>query len=173
MNAIQKYFSFRQSLIDQYTNGDMTKREYLKANYDAVINNDIGPFENVDTVEKAFYNYQYYNALANQMKAVSTESCLDYELKKAYRSDSNYYYRQKDHATLKALRLLDYRGIDAYFIKVKSKNLKNRLFEILIPEYNMILHSTSEVILNNLKDQGVFEPNIKKSVIDHYINQRY
>ena len=66
MNAIQKYFKYRQSLIDQYTKGDMTKREYLRKNYEAVVYGDIGPFRNMDTVEKALFNYQYYNALELQ-----------------------------------------------------------------------------------------------------------
>ena len=87
MNQIQKYFRYRQSLIDQYKKGDMTKREYLQMNYDAVINNGINPFKNIDTVEKALYNYQYYNALAKQMKSISTESDMDYEIKKDYREN--------------------------------------------------------------------------------------
>ena len=66
MNAIQKYFKYRQSLIDQYAKGDMTKREYLQKNYEAVVYGDIGPFRNMDTVEKALFNYQYYNALELQ-----------------------------------------------------------------------------------------------------------
>ena len=72
MNAIQKYFKYRQSLIDQYAKGDMTKREYLQKNYEAVVYGDIGPFRNMDTVEKALFNYQYYNALAKENKTIST-----------------------------------------------------------------------------------------------------
>ena len=56
MNAIQKYFKYRQSLIDQYAKGDMTKREYLQRNYEAVVYGDIGPFRNMDTLEKALFN---------------------------------------------------------------------------------------------------------------------
>ena len=47
MNAIQKYFKYRQSLIDQYAKGDMTKREYLQRNYEAVVYGDISPFRNI------------------------------------------------------------------------------------------------------------------------------
>lgn len=54
MNAIQKYFKYRQSLIDQYAKGDMTKREYLQKNYEAVVYGDIGPFRNMDTVERRY-----------------------------------------------------------------------------------------------------------------------
>ena len=58
MNAIEKYFRYRQSLIDQYVKGDMTKREYLQANYEAVVYNDIKPFKNIDNVRKGLFNYQ-------------------------------------------------------------------------------------------------------------------
>ena len=82
MNAIQKYFKYRQSLIDQYAKGDMTKREYLQKNYEAVVYGDIGPFRNMDTVEKALFNYQYYNALAKENKTISTTRDIGYERKR-------------------------------------------------------------------------------------------
>ncbi len=173
MNAIQKYFKYRQSLIDQYAKGDMTKREYLERNYEAVVYGDIQPFRNIDTVEKALFNYQYYNALAKQMKSVSTTKDLDYELKQDYREKSNYYYSKKDRATLAALRMLDFHGVEAYFIKIRSKFLKGKLFEINIPEEEIILHSTSPLILKCLREEGVFQEESKKSLIDDYVNRRY
>ena len=145
MNAIQKYFKYRQSLIDQYAKGDMTKREYLQKNYEAVVYGDIGPFRNMDTVEKALFNYQYYNALAKENKTISTTRDMDYELKR------------EDRATLTALRMLDFRGVVAYFVKVRSRFLKGKLFEIVIEEENIILHSTSPLILNCLREEGVFQ----------------
>jgi len=152
----------------------MTKREYLRMNYDAVLNNDIGPFTNVDTIEKGLYNYQYYNALAKQMKYESTAYDMDWELKKEYRQQSNFYYSRKDEATRKVLRMLDYKGVEAYFVKVKSKALKGRLFEIVIHDYqNMILHSTSESLLNKLREEGVFSEGSRVSLIDGYVNQKY
>ncbi len=81
MNAIQKYFRYRQNLIDQYMKGDMTKREYLQKNYEAVVYGDIGPFTNTDSVEKALFNYQDYNALAKEQKSISTTKDMDYELR--------------------------------------------------------------------------------------------
>lgn len=173
MNGIQKYFKYRQSLIDQYKKGDMTKREYLKMNYDAVMNNDIRPFKNIDTVEKALYNYQYYNALAKQMKSISTERGMDFELKNDYREKSDYYYYKKDKATTKVLNMLDYRNMEAYFVKVRSKYLKGKLFEIVIPDHDVILHSTNTLILKNLRDEGVFTEGSRISLIDEYINHRY
>ena len=130
MNAIQKYFKYRQSLIDQYAKGDMTKREYLQKNYEAVVYGDIGPFRNMDTVEKALFNYQYYNALAKENKTISTTRDMDYELKRDYLEKSNYYYSRKDRATLTALRMLDFRGVVAYFVKVRipSRSCTERPF---------------------------------------------
>ena len=175
MNAIQKYFKYRQSLIDQYAKGDMTKREYLQKNYEA----DIGMFfyiggnDSMDTVEKALFNYQYYNALAKENKTISTTRDMDYELKRDYLEKSNYYYSRKDRATLTALRMLDFRGVVAYFVKVRSRFLKGRLFEIVIEEENIILHSTSPLILNCLREEGVFQEESRKSLIDEYVNHRY
>ena len=173
MNAIQKYFKYRQSLIDQYAKGDMTKREYLQRNYEAVVYGDIGPFHNMDTLEKALFNYQYYNALAKEMKSISTTHDMDYELKQDYIEKSNYYYAKKDKATLRALRILDFQGIEAYFIKIRSRFLKGKLFEILIAEENIILHSTNTLILKCLREEGVFFEESRKSVIDDYVNHRY
>ncbi|MDD5945101.1 MAG: hypothetical protein PUD43_05230 [Clostridia bacterium] len=173
MNAIEKYFRYRQSLIDQYVKGDMTKREYLQANYEAVVYNDIKPFKNVDTVLKGLFNYQYYNARAKEKKQASTIKDLDYDEKKEYIDSCNYYYGKKDRATLKVLELLDFKGVEAYFIKVRSKELKGKLFEIVLTEYNMILHSTNELILKRLREENVFCEESKKSLIDGYINQRY
>ena len=173
MNAIEKYFAYHQCLIDQYGRGDMTKQEYLQKNYEAVIYGDIGPFRNMDTIEKALFNYQYYNALAKEAKLVSTSGGMEYELKKDYQQQSNYYYHKKDQATLRALHLLDFEEVDAYFVKVKSHYLKGKLFEILLPVYDMILHSTSTVILVKLREEGVFTEGSRKSKIDTYINGRY
>ncbi len=56
LNALQKYFNYRQALIDQYIKGDMSKREYLERNLDAVLSLNIKPFKNADTVDKALFN---------------------------------------------------------------------------------------------------------------------
>ncbi len=173
LNALEKYFRYRQSLIDQYVKGDMTKREYLQANYEAVVYNDIKPFKNIDTVLKGLFNYQYYNARAKEKKQASTIRDLSFDEKKEYLDSCNYFYSRKDRATLKVLELLEYKGVEAYFIKVRSKELRGKLFEIILTDYNMILHSTNELILKRLIEEEVFSEGSKKSLIDGYINQRY
>lgn len=169
MNALQKYFNYRQALIDQYIKGDMTKREYLDKNLDAVLSLNIKPFKNVDTVDKALFNYQYYNAMAKDCKMGAYG---EYEYQ--FHEKTDYYYSQKDKATMRVLQLLDYSGVRAYHISVRSKELKNKLFEIILTEYNnVILHSTNKIIKNRLMDEGCFESGTKKSLIDYYINHRY
>lgn len=172
MNALQKYFNYRQALIDQYMKGDMTKREYLQRNLDAVLSLNIKPFKNVDTVDKALFNYQYYNAMAKDAKINSTGN-TDKEYEHILYEKSNYYYHKKDRATMRVLELLDYANMDAYYIKVKSKYLKNKLFEIILEDTNTVLHSSNELILKRLKEERVFSEGVKRSVIDSYINQRY
>lgn len=161
MNKLQKYFAYRQSLIEQYIKGDMSKNEYLQENLNAVLSLDIKPFKNVDTVDKALFNYQYYNAMAKDEKA------------QGFNEKADYFYYKKDKATYKVLELIDYVGVEAYFIRVNSKYLKGKLFEIVLLDYNMILHSLNEGIINKLRNENIFDENIHKSLIDGYINQKY
>jgi hypothetical protein len=160
MNEIEKYFHRRQGLIDQYVKGDMTKSEYLSSNLEMVLALRPEPFKNTDTLEKCLFNYQYFNALA----------------KDARRNDplsTDYFYSKKDKATMAALRILDCRNVTAYFIRVRSPSLKGKLFEIIIHDWQMILHSASASILNRLREEGVFKEEVRESLIDGYINQKY
>ena len=59
------------------------------------------------------------------------------------------------------------------FERLINFGLKNKLFEIILHDKNMILHSTSKVVLNRLKNENVFNDTVKKSLIDEYINHRY
>lgn len=172
MDTLGKYFRYRQSLIEQYLKGDMSKREYLASNLDAVLALNIKPFKYVDSVNKGLFNYQYYNAMAKEAK-MEASLYNDKEVKKIYTEKSDYYYSKKDKATLKVLELKDFQNVKAYYIKVRSKELKSKLFEIVLEDNNMILHSANEMILKRLKEERVFEDVKKKSLIDNYINQRY
>ena len=172
MNEIEKYFKKRQSLINQYIKGDLSKKEFLIKNYNAVIYSDIGPFENVDSVLKGLFNYQFYNALAKESKGLSGRGSIPREVKNFYLGEANRYYRKKDQATLAVLKKLDFKGIQAYPVKVRSKYLKNRLIEIIIEDYDMILHTTSPFIEEKLKEECVLNEK-RHSVIDGYVNQKY
>ncbi len=172
MNALQKYFDYRQALIDQYVKGDLTKKEYLNKNLDAVLALKDEPFKRVDSVEKGLFNYQFFNAMAKDAY-MEARKYSDKEFCYIYTEQVDYYYDRKDGATMKILELLDFRDVESYFIKVKSRDLKNRLFEIILKEKGMILHSTSEAILNRLREENCFSEGVRKSVIDGYINHKY
>ena len=171
MNALQKYFNYRQALIDQYIKGDMTKREYLQRNLDAVLSLGIKPFKHIDNIDKGLFNYQYYNALAKDASMAARS--VDSENALIYNEKCSYYYSKKDKATMKILELAEFKDVEAYIIRVRSKELKNKLFEIILENKNMVLHSMNPAILNKVKEEGVFTEGTRKSVIDGYINHRY
>lgn len=150
----------------------MTKEEYLDSNLDAVLSLRDKPFKYVDNVEKGLFNYQYYNAMAKACRMEKRGS--DSEEGLIIQDKINYFYDCKDRATMKVLRLVEYENVEAYFIKVRSRFLSGRLFEILMKDYEgIVLHSQNEGILNKLREMGVFKEGARKSVIDYYINSKY
>jgi hypothetical protein len=173
-NKFEQFLKNRQSLIEQYAKGDLTKDEFIEANYRCINALDIKPFQKIDNVKKAIYNYQYYNVLAKYYQKRAHDINKRNESREDFLELSDYYYSRKDRVTEKLLKLLDFRGVEAYFVKVNSPNLKRKLFEIVIKDYdNVILHSKNETILNMLIRENVFIPEEKKSLVDSYINQKY
>jgi hypothetical protein len=174
LNKFEQFLKNRQNLIDQYTKGDLTKEEFIEENYACINALDIKPFQKIDNVKKAIYNYQYYNVLAKYYQKRAHDLNKRNLSREEFFELSNYYYSRKDNVTEKLLKLLDFRGVEAYYVSVKSPNLKKRLFEIVLFDYdNVILHSTSEIILNMLIYENVFIKEERKSLIDSYINQKY
>ncbi|SHJ34209.1 hypothetical protein SAMN02745975_01873 [Geosporobacter subterraneus DSM 17957] len=177
-NVFDKFFKHRESLIRQFKKGDISKREFLEEHYNFIQQLNLKPFERrIDSFEKGLYNYQYFNMLAKYcyMKAKDVKLQQKHpRLAEKFLEDSNYYYYQKDRSTMKLLEFLDFRNIEAYFVKVKSPGLKDKLFEIVLKDYeNVIFHSKSTWLLERLKNEGVFLEGKKKSIIDSYINEKY
>ncbi|SHH65845.1 hypothetical protein SAMN02745135_01561 [Caloranaerobacter azorensis DSM 13643] len=176
-SLFDKFFNHRDALIIQYINGDITKREFLKLNFEYIQKMNVKPFSRIDSFEKGMYNYQYYNMLAKYyymtaMDIKKKNKHFDYY--RACIDEANYYYNLKDRATLKLLRFLKFKNVEAYFIKVQSRFLKDKLYEIDLKDYeNAILHSKSPWLLKILKDEGVFFEGVRKSLIDSYINEKY
>ncbi len=171
------FFENRSSLIIQYANGDISKKEFLEYNFDFVQGMNLKPFRRIDSFEKGMYNYQYYNALAKYYTMLAKDIKRSGKHNKYYtyyRNMGNDYYHQKDKATLQLLRFLEFKNVEAYFIKVESKYLKDKLYEIVLLDYKeAIFHSKSLWLLNILKEEGVFIEGTKKSLIDEYINEKY
>ncbi|MFP4698520.1 MAG: DUF6648 family protein [Eubacteriales bacterium] len=169
------FFEHRENLIFQYKKGDLTKDEFIEENYNYIISMDAKPFKKIDYMNKAIFNYQYYNALAKyyQKKAHYLPN-HNLKQKQIFFDNTNYYYKKKDNTTIQTLKLIDYKNVRAYCVKVKSSNLKNKLFEIVFDDYeNLIFHSTSPFIKERLIEEGVFQNTKKTSVIDSYINQKF
>lgn len=174
LNKFEQFLKNRQSLIEQYSKGDLTKEEFIEANFRCVHALDIKPFYKIDNVKKAIYNYQYYNVMAKYYQKRAHDLSKRYEGREDFLEQANYYYSRKDDVTMKLLKLLDFRGIEAYFVKVKSPNLKNKLFEIVLKDYdNVILHSKNEILLNLLIYENAFSNEERRSLVDSYINQKY
>ncbi len=173
-NKFDQFLRNRQSLIDQYVKGDLSKEEFIEENYRSVNALDIKPFQKIDNVKKAIYNYQYYNVLAKYYQKKAHDTSSRNAARQDYLELANHFYSKKDHVTEKLLKLLDFRGVEAYFVKVKSPNLKNKLFEIVVRDFDdFILHSKNQNILNMLRYENVFIEEERRSVVDSYINQKY
>lgn len=171
------FFDHRSSLIIQFNNGDISKREFLEYNFDLVRKTNLKPFLRVDTYEKGMFNYQYYNVLAKYYTMLAKEIRNTRKHQKYYTyylNKGNNYYHEKDRAALSLLRYLEFRGVEAYYIEVQSKLLKDKLYEIVLLDYKeAIFHSKAQWLLDILREEGVFIEDKKTSLIDEYINERY
>jgi len=174
INKFEQFLRNRQSLIEQYAKGDLSKDEFIEENYRAVNALGIKPFEKIDNIKKAIYNYQYYNVLAKYHQKRAHDAGKYDASREDMLTLADHYYSKKDKVTEKLLKLLDFQGVEAYYVKVRSQNLKKKLFEIVLKDYdNIILHSKSETILAILIRENVFQQGERKSLVDNYINEKY
>lgn len=177
-DVFDRFFQHRNSLFIQFNNGDITKREFIEEHYYFIQKLNLKPFKHrIDSFEKGIYNYQYYNMVAKYCYMKSKDKKLmekHPQVARKYKQKAGYYYNQKDWSTLKLLEHLDFQNVEAYFIKVKSKALKDKLYEIVVKDFkDVVLHSKNVSMLKRLRDEGVFEEVVRKSLIDDYINQKY
>lgn len=176
-SGFDTFFDNRDSLIVQFKNGEISKREFLQFNFDFVQSLGVKPFDKIDSFEKGMYNYQYFNTLAKYYSMMGVDlkrEGKDYKYFKDYLNKANYFYNEKDKSTLKLLRFLEFKNTEAYFIRVESEKLKNKLFEVVLTNYEYaIFHSKSNWLLKILRDKKVFIEEKKLSLIDEYINEKY
>ncbi len=173
----EDFFEHRSYLIMQYNNKDITKREFIERNFNYFNTPNSRPFLKVDSYEKGMYNYQYYNGLAKYYRMLAKEIRFDKSLRRTYNDYlnlSNKYYNEKDQATLQILNLQEFQNCEAYFIKMESEKLKNKLYEIVLNDKKeAILHSKAPWLLKIIRDNGIFSENLRNSLISDYINERY
>lgn len=176
-NIFQRFFKEREGLIQQFKKGDISKKEYIEEGYYSLQRLDIKPFMRIDSFEKAIYNYQYYNTMAKfyYLRAQENKKYGKHpeEIKEMLKKVDEFYYK-KDQATLKAVEMKDYYGVEAYYIQVTSQYLKRKLYEIVFDDHpEVILHSTSQWLLNRFQDEGIFSEGVRRSLIANYVNEKY
>lgn len=172
--VFEEFFKNRDFLIGEYSDGIITKKEFLKKNFKFIKKLDLKPFFDIDGYEKGIYNYQYYNSIAKYYKMMSSENKKGFIKKKEYLELANMYYYKKDISIVKLLEYLNFKNVDSYYIEVKSNKLKDKLYEIVLKDYKYaILHSKSKWVLEVLEKNKIFSETVKKSVIDEYINESY
>lgn|SRR5690625_2879958 len=171
------FFEQRSYLIFQFEGGEISKKEFLEQNYNLVRKTNIRPFLRIDSYEKGMFNYQYYNVLAKYHNMLAKETKNTRRHKRYYPyylNKGNNYYHEKDKAALGLLKHLKFKGIEAYYIDVESRVLKDELYEIVLLDYKeAIFHSKSKWLLDILREEGVFIEGVKTSLIDEYINEKY
>lgn len=176
-SKFDRFFENREALIIQFKMGDMTKREYLETSFNFITALDLKPFKKIDNFKKGMFNYQYYNMLAkyNYMRALDIKNGGKHpELYKQLIDKTNFFYHKKDQATAALLEIVEYRNVEAYYIKVRSGYLKDRLYEIVLKDYeNTVFHSRSKWLMDILIREKIFLEGTRRSVIDDYINERY
>lgn len=176
ISLFDKFLDDRSSLIYKYMDGEISKTEFLKGNFHKVKEIDIKPFKKIDSFKKGMYNYQYYNVIAKYyaMKARENKDLNRNDDYNYYRDKRNQYYHEKDKSTLDLLEYLDFKNIQAYYVKMESEFLDGQLYEIVLLDFDeAIFHSKSYWLLKILQKKGVFLSGKKKSIIDEYINEEY
>ena len=176
-NLFEVFFEKRHSLIIQFNNGDLTKKEFLKENFNFITSLNIKPFIKIDSFEKGMFNYQYYNSLAKYYLMLVNEIKNTNKHRKyfvEYKNTGLSLYHQKDLTTISILRLVDFENVDAYYVKTNSKFLNGKLYEIVLSDYKeAIFHSKALWLIDILREKNVFSEKKKESVIDSYINKLY
>lgn len=172
----EQFFEQRRILIKRLEANELTKSEYVEETYAFIKSLNMEPSNGpVTSIEEGLYNYQYYNMLAKYYRQEA--QALKYKdpfKAKDYRDLVEKYYKNKDSVTVKLLEYLEYKGVESYYVHIKSRNLRGRLIEIVLTDYDLaVLHTMNDHIIKKLKKNNVLRKGQHKSVIDDYINTKY
>jgi len=172
---LKEFFDHRDRLITALEGGEIDKAAFVRGNYEFFLSGDHGPYEKALTLEEGLYNYQYYNTVAKYLRIQARE--LKYKdpfVAVDHRKEADRLYKMKEQVTLEILKVYVRGPVEAYYIPMQSKSLGGRLFEIHFKDLDkVILHSMDPRVLKVLKKKGVFDENVRKSLIESYINSLY
>ncbi len=189
-SKFEQFLQHRHSLLIQYRMGDLTKHEFIMESFHYLEWLDIHPFERIDNVRKAIYNYHFYNVRAKYWQRMAAASLIPESERREYHHEANEEYRMKDRTTLRLLQLIDFRGVEAYPVSVRSKKLNGSLIEILLHDPDvlmeiraiqpmdsavdgddLVLHTRSQHIKEVLRQNGAYDEKKRPSLTGRYINQ--
>lgn len=177
IEKLKKFDKWRKSSIQNLEEGLIDKEKFLELNYSFINKLEIKPYSKINNILEGIYNYQYYNILAKRSNYQANKYLNNPKKKKLYTryiNDRENYYCLKDITTKAIIELIKYQNIESYYIKLISKRLTGKIFEIVLLDYEkVILHSKSSEILRMLKDNMVFDENIRESKINEYVNRSY
>lgn len=174
--VLEIFFSKRNDLIDRLEDNKLNKKDFLLENYLLIDNLNMKPFQNLNSIEKCMYNYQYYNVMAKYYRVKINNALNSKKQKKTVevnKSKINNYYIEKDKVILALLELVENENIIAYPLIINSSRINN-LIEIVILNFERaILHSVNADVVDKLKQKGVFDEIPRLSKIDNYVNSGY
>ncbi|MDD7306178.1 MAG: hypothetical protein PUG67_06285 [Peptoniphilaceae bacterium] len=174
---LENFDNWRKDTIDLLTDGAINKIEFLDLNYDYIKKLDLKPYAKIQNMMEGIYNYQYYNIMAKRSNNQANKYLHNPKKKRLYSryiNDRENYYCLKDLTTSSIIRLTGYNNIKSYYIKLLSKRLEGKIFEIVLLDYEkLILHSKNDNILKDLKDHHVFDDTVHLSKIHDYVNRSY
>ncbi len=177
VDKLKAFEAFRKESIDLLDQSIYDKDSFLDANISYIMKLDLKPFTDIKTIDQAIYNYQYYNLLAKKANSEAIKIIHNPKKKKLYTrliNDRENYYYLKDKATINLLEIIDYKDVESYFIRLKSKRLMGEIFEIHIKSIDKaILHSKNKDILDKLRQNDCFDDECRPSIIDSYVNKSY
>jgi hypothetical protein len=173
--VFETFMARRDQLIDQLEANEISKAEYIEENYKQFVEGVQAPSIHIKTVEEGIVAYHYYNTKAKKMMIEGNELYYrdPYQAKK-YHDGAHDQYVKKDAVTLAVIELMNYKGMEAYFVNLQSEDLNSHLYEIVLLDYHrVIFHSKDKRLLNRLKKNHVFSDELRPSKIDDYVNTKY
>lgn len=151
----------------------ITKTEFNNKNNEIFLKINLRPFTVLDSFDKALFNYNYYNSKAKvylQNYLEQKKNKNDKKAKIALNNMNNNYYH-KDLSIMAMINFEKAENIEAYFIKMHSKNLASEIYEInFTNRERIILHTKNKEIKELLIKNKCFNPDKRSSLIESYIN---
>lgn len=176
-DLLKMFIDERNRLIEKLDRKEIGKEEFILENMRIIDTYSMKPYPEIENSEQGLYNYHYYNILAKHHNNKAVACRNDRRGRKRRKLEfgrRDNYYREKDKVIMELLKITEDENIDAYFIDIDSKRLRNGLMEIVLKDVDKaILHSLDEDIYRYLKRRGVFREGMKRSIIHDYVNKPY